>query len=51
MIQFNIRDCMFYGTNAERVASPITNYAPTDKFYEFDTNNIYVSDGTQWYLI
>lgn len=48
MITYNKNDEMFYGTNSERLAAPMGKFAPNDKFYEYDTSNIYTTDGSTW---
>lgn len=53
MIVFNHKDLLWYGTNAERLAVtlPDPRFGPTEKFYEYETQNAYVSDGATWYPI
>lgn len=52
-ITYNSRDHCYYGTNAERLAVtlPDDRFAATAKFYEYDTGNLYVSNGTTWYKV
>lgn len=49
MVTFNQKDNCYYGTNAERLAMTIP--IATQKFYEYDTRNSYISDGTTWWLL
>jgi len=48
-ITFNVKDDCYYGTNAERLAAPMSMFAEMDKFYEYDTGNAYITNGTTWY--
>ena len=50
-IVYNSRDGVAYGTNAERVADAVYITQATQKFYEYDTGNVYITNGTTWYLM
>lgn len=50
-ITYNSTDNVHYGTNAERLADTKIVAQPTAKFYEYDTKNLYITDGTTWYLM
>jgi len=45
-----IRD-ISHGTSAERIAAAIGKFAPTEKFYEYDTGLTYVTNGVIWSVV
>lgn len=45
-----IRD-ISHGTSAERLAAAIGKFAPTEKFYEYDTGLTYVTNGATWSVV
>lgn len=50
-ITYNPYDNVFYGTNTERLADDKVITKPTAKFYEYDTGNLYITDGVEWRLM
>ena len=50
-ITYNSNDNVFYGTNAERLADTKIVKQKTAKFFEYDTQNVYISDGTNWTIL
>lgn len=50
-ITYNTTDAIYYGTNAERLADTTIVLNETSKFFEYDTDTLYVTDGTTWYVI
>lgn len=50
-ISYNSYDKIHYGTNAERLADTEIVLVPTAKFFEYDTDTLYVTDGTTWHEV
>ncbi len=50
-ITYNSYDKINYGTNAERLADTTIIEVATAKFFEYDTDTLYVSDGTAWHTV
>lgn len=52
-VTYNAYDKLWYGTNAERTAVtlPDDKFSATAKFYEYDTGNVYITNGSTWYLM
>jgi hypothetical protein len=48
---YNPHDKVWYGSSAERAADTTIVSSATAKFYEYDTGNVYITNGTAWYLI
>ena len=48
---YNSFDHIYYGTNADRLADTAIIVQKTAKFYEYDTKDIYVTEGTTWHLM
>lgn len=47
-ITYNKRDNIYYGLAADRAADTLLVLEPTNKFYEYDTDTLYITDGTTW---
>lgn len=50
-MKYNSMDCIYYCTNAERLALNIADFQDTSKFYEVDTKLSYIIYNATWYLI
>ena len=50
-ITYNTIDNVYYGTNAERLADVKIVLVATSKFYEYDTGDVYVTNGTTWSIV
>lgn len=50
-ITYNTVDAIYYGTNAERLADTDIVTTETSKFFEYDTDTLYVTDGATWYEV
>lgn len=47
-IIYNPNDHVYYGTNAERTADTAIIKLATAKFYELDTGDVYITNGSSW---
>ena len=50
-ISYNSYDKIYYGTNAERVADTTIVLQATAKFFCYDTDILYVSNGSAWFEV
>lgn len=50
-VTYNSADRIWYGTNADRLADTDLVATATQKFYEYDTDTLYITDGTNWTVI
>lgn len=48
---YNSIDNVWYGTNAQRVATDINTLPNTSKVYEVDTKLAYIAYGGAWYAL
>jgi len=51
MSNFNTYDKIRYGTDAERLADTTYVNTPTAKWFVYETDTLYVSDGTTWHEV
>jgi len=50
-MDYNSYDKIYYGTNAERLADTVVVLIATAKWFEYDTDTLYVTDGTSWHSV
>ena len=50
-ITYNSYDKVHYGTAADKAADVKIVATATAKFFEYDTDTLYVSDGTTWHVV
>ncbi len=50
-ITYNQQDAIYYGFNADRLADTEIVQKKTAKFFEYDTDTLYISDGATWYAV
>lgn len=51
MVAYNKNDDLWYGTHNERLADTVVIKSATSKWYEYDTGQVFVTDGTQWHIM